>query len=97
MLSQAGEVKLAGLHTTNDTLDASQLPGTDDNGFKVSACSCSLRLLLLYPVFRVIFCPLVKWQLSLFSDHKFLTSKLSLKRKFQACSINSHNISGVWS
>ena len=44
---------------------------------------------------RMIFCPLVKWQLNLFSDHKFLTSKLSLKRKFQACSINSHNISGV--
>ena len=39
MLSQAGEVKLAGLHTTNDTLDASQLPETDDNGFKVSAAA----------------------------------------------------------
>ena len=40
MLSQSGEVKLAGLHTANDTLDASQqLPGTDDSGFKVSAAA----------------------------------------------------------
>ena len=39
MLSLAGEVKLAGLHTANDTLDASQLPGTDDNDFKVSAAA----------------------------------------------------------
>ena len=40
MFSQSGEVKLAGFHLANDTLDASQLPETtenDDSGFKVSA------------------------------------------------------------
>jgi hypothetical protein len=39
MLSQSGEVKLAGLHTANDILDASQLSGTDDNGFEVSTAA----------------------------------------------------------
>ena len=29
MLSQSGEVKLAGIHTAIDTLDPSQLPGTE--------------------------------------------------------------------
>lgn len=46
MLSQSGEVKLAGLHLANDTLDASQLPGTIDNsdsGFKVSVAANKTR------------------------------------------------------
>ena len=44
MLSQAGEVKLAGLHTTNDTLDAS---GTDDNDFKVSAARFKTQFMII--------------------------------------------------